>query len=685
MVAIVVFLAFALCSAQKQITCRHRTQMIPTTPLNAPTHLPKPHVPKSKSYPGNIPSPCIKLRITLETENLLPLNIEPDPASNINIISEAITNFTGGTFELTETPDFDEDDPDSYDKNELKWEIPDECMIDNQKTDSFMPIKKILIDTGDATVTQTTDSFNITYTLTTNASILYVFNIHTLPLNIATNCKSAHLTISGAIYKHNELIGKTDNVQISSRDQRPLPRIFYFGKYIWLTPATEYQVRHELIDGYPTGCNFDNVQFGTKRRLQSQITINADVFAQATPNACQIGAQVGISPEMRNGVSNMCNDKLNTRIDIQQGLFRQHNSQSAIRNFLIKTGSLSVYNEDGTIRFTALDFPQYNIEEPCVAIDNDSNIIYAIGGHFPNGTASKYIQAYKFNDDLMSGNIIQLNNWILDKPRYGSTCFFYKDAFDFGHIFVMSGMAHNNTEFTNKRNFYQDMKIFHLPKNYSHSMPHSMGPTKRVAINIIDNKPLLIDNILYFFGGKTHKTSKQFVSRVDLNRIGDANSAVVEAMRMQTNVSLPLIDLVVVDFGAQGTKTCHMAFGGQTYKNFQIYGDVATDLMQLYCNPNLPSGINTRRLMEQKNILTLTVFDLEMLGKHKSQNKNMTTNTYKRRLRAKDSKYDKDSKQDKHDKHDKHDKDSKKTKKKHSKGKHDSRSSWHSRYTWQTT
>ena len=82
--------------------------------------------------------PCIILEIKLETENLVPTNNNPDPASNIYLIGKAIANITGGMVTFPDIPD-DETPANATSgiQYDPEWEIPDECLDETQVSDAY--------------------------------------------------------------------------------------------------------------------------------------------------------------------------------------------------------------------------------------------------------------------------------------------------------------------------------------------------------------------------------------------------------------------------------------------------------------------------------------------------------------------------------------------------------------------
>ena len=87
---------------------------------------------------NNGDQPCITFEIKLETENLVPTNNEPDPASNIYLIGKALANITGGLLTYPDIPDPEDQESNitniTYDP---LWEIPDECLDETQVDDAY--------------------------------------------------------------------------------------------------------------------------------------------------------------------------------------------------------------------------------------------------------------------------------------------------------------------------------------------------------------------------------------------------------------------------------------------------------------------------------------------------------------------------------------------------------------------
>ena len=94
---------------------------------------------------------CIIMEIKLETENLVPTNNEPDPASNIYLIGKALANVTGGILTFPDIPIIEGTTSNKTNitntttttttngniQYDAEWIMPDECYDDTQIDDAY--------------------------------------------------------------------------------------------------------------------------------------------------------------------------------------------------------------------------------------------------------------------------------------------------------------------------------------------------------------------------------------------------------------------------------------------------------------------------------------------------------------------------------------------------------------------
>eukprot|EP01084_Bolivina_argentea_P067096 122282_1 len=575
-------------------------------------------------------SPCIEMNIKLETENLLPLNSDPDPVSNIVVIAKAIANRTLGRVTIPDT--YDPDDNDTIPYTNVVWDIDHDgsCAGEEQQMErEYMPTVKQNITLDFDIIDEGSDGFTATAELQTQESIMYLTHVEYIPFIMTHDCPH-DLVVQGAIYDNeNALVAITESISMSKNDD-PLHE-FYFESTVKLLPGTLYQIHFELVNDYPKHCDFNNLQFSTSRRRMADDDDELPVIH--TANGCYLGLSLAKSEAMRAGAAAMCNDGLGYSIknEIEEGLFRQHISQSAMHNHLFKTGSLHLFNASGYETLNISDFPGDDVQSPCIAVDEEHNIIFAIGGHI-DGTATNTIQAYQFTDSSLSnGSVLDVGDWALNEARYGSICFYWQSA-GIGKIVVISGMATAAEEFTTKSKWFKDVRLLTIPEyifDQSLPIPGFVAPSFPIvgeytnAWARIDSKPMLYQNhLLYLWGGKTHWMSKKDVGLMDLNDISDDatdNSLiVVQRMTLGEHRALPLTDLVEYN-----DSNCYMILDGQEYRRKAAVFTNDT-LLQLFCNENIESDDRRRRLGGNTSP-RLTAFDMEMIEKGKAQRRRLQT------------------------------------------------------------
>ena len=243
---------------------------------------------------------------------------------------------------------------------------------------------------------------------------------------------------------------------------------------------------------------------------------------------------------------------------------------------------------------------------------------------------------------MTTGHIIEhLRDWRLDKARYGSECFFWVDSDNVDKLIVISGMDDTSYEFTDEEQWFQDVNRFTIPGPEGIFFPPFMIKTsgiipaddnmnQELEWNLIDAKPILVENYLYFIGGKTSLESKPYVSKMELTNFENSNGQQIEAEYQLTNGrALPLVDTVLVNFAEAGDPDeigdCRMAFSGQSYADRQMVpvdeGGIVTDYLELFCRDS--TVVLRRRLQDDDDmhIPSFTEFDLEMFKKGKERDR----------------------------------------------------------------
>eukprot|EP01084_Bolivina_argentea_P189931 326520_1 len=209
-----------------EITCRRDPTPQPSTdPTVIPTPLPTPLVTDSSSDDRRrrllsvsdgteAGRKCIRLKMEIELENILPTNNKPEGCTNIELIAKSTANTIGSG--IVNNPHCDVDAQNNNQTtttatpsplDETVWEVPPECHDPNQVKDEFFPegtTESAL--SGQATVDG--DIISVTFPLITEESIIYIFKLSQVILSIGTDC-SVDWTMNAVIYLNNVAVTPT--------------------------------------------------------------------------------------------------------------------------------------------------------------------------------------------------------------------------------------------------------------------------------------------------------------------------------------------------------------------------------------------------------------------------------------------------------------------------------------------
>eukprot|EP01084_Bolivina_argentea_P063085 115239_1 len=411
-------------------------------------------------------TPCIQLKLELETENLVPSNTDPDATSNIVLIAAALGELTSATITM---PDIDNTGDESTTTQspmpgggEAIWTVEPECIGEPQIVDTYFPQGIPFAPQLEGNASMNSDGFSVFIPFSTPASIVYVFELTALPLKISHTC-GASLNVIGVIYDDalDVLIAQTEAVEVLPHDgdvNKLLP--FPFASSVVLQPATDYVIIYKSIDTpFPSDCALSMISIGDddgRRRMldSSGYTTQSDFALDANPNSCLLGTALAKSPDMMTGAKTFCQtESRSNEAAIKAGFFRMFGSQVGLNNHGIRAGSMKVF--DTSMLYTFIDnaWPAWYIKKPCIAIDKATRRVFGLGGYdkrsSAGGAAVNKIVVYQFdNDALTEGHVMtELNGWVLDKPRYGSMCFYWKQDASTENIVVISGMPNTAYEF----------------------------------------------------------------------------------------------------------------------------------------------------------------------------------------------------------------------------------------------
>eukprot|EP01084_Bolivina_argentea_P114016 203088_1 len=323
----------------------------------------------------------------------------------------------------------------------------------------------------------------------------------------------------------------------------------------------------------------------------------------------QFTAFLVLSNHFKAAVDTLCNENLINREKIEEAVFRSKQSQYSIGGYLlIINKTLQLIDQNGSIIFEEFSFPRFDIFNPCIAVDETSLTIYAIGGYQSNGVAVDVIQVWQFHDDTFTtGNVLtELEGWVLDKPRYGSMCMYYNGNISHDqYLIVISGMDSSSLHFGPKREWYQDVVMFRIPQNIaelitwesnngimSYFKPEPNESAVSISPNLIDSRLLIMTKYLYLFGGRSAISSTIDISRIDLDDVlyGISTSPVnvEQPIQLSQHTAQPLVDLISIN-----DKQCLLIFAGQSYASRQPILPIQYNTMDTLCIDSQPRRLQT--------------------------------------------------------------------------------------------
>eukprot|EP01084_Bolivina_argentea_P069898 127111_1 len=177
------------------------------------------------------------------------------------------------------------------------------------------------------------------------------------------------------------------------------------------------------------------------------------ISAIAEPSSCKLRNILAIDESIKFGLGSFCNDNASeTRISFEQMLYKNHASDQIIAKE--KWNTLPIANDS--------IFPYY---DQCIAVDDDTLRVFSVGGQI-NGQAINRLSVHEIisKTNAKLSEDIKYINLTLDRPRYATMCYFYRNKFDNNkeYIIVINGM-NNINEINNNSNWYND--IVFIPLN----------------------------------------------------------------------------------------------------------------------------------------------------------------------------------------------------------------------------
>eukprot|EP01083_Nonionella_stella_P168661 570088_1 len=573
------------------ITCPR----IPGPPDSLPNALPS----QSYAHPLSLNSSCFGIDIALNVENILPDPSYFSPATNMDVVANALHktlrdhNVYGLTVHAL--------------NKEAAWSTINQCPHKTDKTVDKLYFQTTAHDIYCNHNTIKVDGKYIECEFQTPPSIAYQFTLHSVYalLRMQGHSISVHASIFNTT--NDELLAQSPAETIANRNAY---HEFIFSP-LTLTHDTVYSLKISIVSGVDS--SFESIG-SESRPLLSTI---------AAPNACVLGPNIAVGSDMKWGLAAFCNaTNAAKRSFFENYIYQKHSSQTYIpaelpprRRLRIHPEARDSYNDTTTLRpvfaevttgskggsaslhklYTDGDVVQIANDEvapaysQCLAIDPDTWRVFSVGGHV-NGAALSRLAVHRIDSLDQAQRIGSLS---LDRARSGAMCHYWLNKEDGEqYIIVMNGMAQAYD--TDVDHWFND--IVFIPLNPANTITF---PPIRLAHNVIDMKTYVTDSDeLYLIGGKDGYNAVNYIQSIRLDQVLEAallnDGTVLHTMdRMEPmlwNLVTPFVDTVRVR-----NKTCLMIFGGQNVVNNEwIDTQIPNPKLQLICNDNLvPRASNT--------------------------------------------------------------------------------------------
>eukprot|EP01083_Nonionella_stella_P070410 188339_1 len=591
------------------ITCPR----IPGPPDSLPNALPS----QSYAHPLSLNSSCFGIDIALNVENILPDPSYFSPATNMDVVANALHktlrdhNVYGLTVHAL--------------NKEAAWSTINQCPHKTDKTVDKLYFQTTAHDIYCNHNTIKVDGKYIECEFQTPPSIAYQFTLHSVYalLRMQGHSISVHASIFNTT--NDELLAQSPAETIANRNAY---HEFIFSP-LTLTHDTVYSLKISIVSGVDS--SFESIG-SESRPLLSTI---------AAPNACVLGPNIAVGSDMKWGLAAFCNaTNAAKRSFFENYIYQKHSSQTYIpaelpprRRLRIHPEARDSYNDTTTLRpvfaevttgskggsaslhklYTDGDVVQIANDEvapaysQCLAIDPDTWRVFSVGGHV-NGAALSRLAVHRIDSLDQAQRIGSLS---LDRARSGAMCHYWLNKEDGEqYIIVMNGMAQAYD--TDVDHWFND--IVFIPLNPANTITF---PPIRLAHNVIDMKTYVTDSDeLYLIGGKDGYNAVNYIQSIRLDQVLEAallnDGTVLHTMdRMEPmlwNLVTPFVDTVRVR-----NKTCLMIFGGQNVMNNEwIETQIPSPELQLICNDHLQSSATTMNYFtafDEEHLQSVASFD----------------------------------------------------------------------------
>eukprot|EP01083_Nonionella_stella_P168662 570094_1 len=601
--ALVQWFAHVICG-KVQITCPR----IPGPPHSSPNALSF----QSNAHSLSLNESCFGIDIALNVENILPDPSYITPATNMEIIANALqkTLHDQNVYGL---------DINAANKD-AEWSTVNQCP---HKTDET--VDKLYLETVSYDITCNENTLKVAKEyieceFQTPPSIAYHFTLQSV--RALLRMQGDGISVIASIFNTaNDALLTQSNIQTITNQNANHEFVF---SPMTLLQETVYSFKIHVVTG--TDAAFELLGSTAEPIPVSMSTI-------AAPHACVLGGNVAVGMDMRWGLAAFC-DAANAekRSFFENYIYQKHSSQTFIpyelpdpmyghRRLRIRRptealagsigghgGSLYKLCSAGHVTQLANDTvaPSY---DQCIAIDPDTWRIFSVGGH-ENGAAISRLDVHQI-DAMDPDQAHFIRSLSLDRARSGAMCHYWKNKRDNEqYIIVINGME---TAFDPKEDHWFNDIVF-IPLNRKNMVSF---PPIRLAHNVIDMKTYVTgSDELYLIGGRDGYNAVNYIQSIRLDQVLEAallnDGTVLHTMdRMEPmlwNLVTPFVDTVRVR-----NKTCLMIFGGQNVMNNEwIETQIPSPELQLICNDHLQSSATTMNYFtafDEEHLQSVASFD----------------------------------------------------------------------------
>eukprot|EP01084_Bolivina_argentea_P272470 463926_1 len=472
--ALVQWFAHVICG-KVQITCPR----IPGPPHSSPNALSF----QSNAHSLSLNESCFGIDIALNVENILPDPSYIAPATNMEIIGNALQN------RLRDHNSYRFDIKPVH--KDTKWSTVNQCPHKADETVDKLYFETVSyeIKCNENTLKVATEYMECQFQ--TPPSIAYQFTLQSAYALLRMRGDS--ISVAASIFN------TTDNALLTQSNAQSIANLNANHEFVFPDIALSHDTVYLLNISIVTGTN---AVFEFEKKMMEPLPVSMSTIA--APHACVLGPNIAVGMDMKWALLALCNpNNAKKRSFFENYIYQKHSSQTFIpyelpdpmyghRRLRIRRptealagsigghgGSLYKLCSAGHVTQLANDTvaPSY---DQCIAIDPDTWRIFSVGGH-ENGAAISRLDVHQI-DAMDPDQAHFIRSLSLDRARSGAMCHYWKNKRDNEqYIIVINGME---TAFDPKEDHWFNDIVF-IPLNRKNMVSF---PPIRLAHNVIDMK-----------------------------------------------------------------------------------------------------------------------------------------------------------------------------------------------------